>query len=158
MARNRMQVCSMLVTIEHFFDPWEAHILRARLEADGIPAIVVNDQHIMACWPLSMALGGAALQVQEENVPKAREIVAAYQSGALQEDLVAEHPEAADTCPLCGSPDMERSVPLFQSALAVATFMLASAPFPTNASQRKCRACGHAWRSDEDGKESLLKA
>lgn len=158
MAGIWMQVRNMLVTIEHFFDPWEAHILRARLEADGIPALVVNDQHIMACWPLSMALGGAALQVQEEDAPKAREIVSAYQSGALQEDLIAEHPEAADSCPVCGSRDMESSVPLAQSALAIATFMLASAPFPTNASQRQCKACGHAWRSDEVEKVSLLKA
>ena len=138
----------MLVTIEHFFDPWEAHILRARLEADGIPAIVASDQHIMACWPLSLALGGAALQVQEEHAHKASEIISAYRSGALKEDLIAEHPEAADACPACGSQELESSVPLSQSALNLATFMLASAPFPTNASQKKCKACGHEWRSD----------
>ncbi len=138
----------MLVTIEHFFDPWEAHILRARLEADGIPAVVANDRHIMACWPLSMALGGAALQVREEHAQQARDIVSAYRSGALREELIAEHPEAQDVCPACGSQELESSVPLSQSALNLAVFMLASAPFPMSASQRKCRTCGHAWRSD----------
>ena len=51
----------MLATVTRYFDPWEAHILCARLVAEGIPASVIGDQHIMANWPMSVALGGAAL-------------------------------------------------------------------------------------------------
>ncbi|WP_147300667.1 DUF2007 domain-containing protein [Lysobacter silvisoli] len=32
----------MLLTVGRYFDPWEAHILRARLEAEGIPASVAR--------------------------------------------------------------------------------------------------------------------
>ena len=136
----------MLTTVGRYFDPWEAHILRARLEAEGVPASVTGDQHIIANWPLSVALGGAALQVPDEYVEQAQEIIAAYHAGTLEQDLVAEHPEAANTCPACGAAEAKGSVPLSQRALAVATFLVASAPFTTHASHMQCKTCGHHWQ------------
>ena len=136
----------MLATVGRYFDPWEAYILRARLEAEGIPASVAGDQHIIANWPLSVALDGAALQVPLAYLGQAQEIVAAYHAGTFEEDLVAEHPEAADCCPSCGAADVVGSVPLRQRALTIATFLLASAPFPTSASRLQCQTCGHNWR------------
>ena len=136
----------MLTTVGRYFDPWEAYILRARLEAEGIPASVSGDQHIIANWPMSVALGGAALQVPREYLEQAQEIVAAYHAGTFEQDLIAEHPEAADVCPACDAPEVVGSVPLAQRALTIATFLLASAPFPTSASHMHCQACGHRWR------------
>lgn len=136
----------MLTTVGRYFDPWEAHILRARLEAEGIPASVAGDQHIIANWPLSVALGGAALQVPHACLEQAGEIVAAYRTGALERDLIAAHPEAADQCPACGSVEVAGSVPLGQRLLTTAAFLLASAPFPTSASRMRCAACRHRWR------------
>ncbi len=139
----------MLLTVARYFDPWEAHILRARLEAEGIPACVTGDQHIIANWPLSVALGGAALQVPEGHAGQAREIIAAYHAGVFEQDLVAAHPEAAEACPGCGATQTSATVPFEQRALAVATFLLASAPFPTRASRLTCRACGRRRRYGE---------
>ena len=136
----------MLSTVGHYFDPWEAHVLRARLESEGIPATVAGDQHIIANWPLSVALGGAALQVPTAYLAQAQEIVADYYAGDLQADLVAEHPEAADVCPACGAAEIKGAVPIGQRALTIATFLFATAPFPTKASRLHCQACGHAWR------------
>lgn len=136
----------MLTTIGRYFDPWEAHILRARLEAEGIAASVAGDQHIMANWPMSVALGGAALQVPGEQVRQAEEILAAYHAGRFEQDLVAEYPDAVDTCPACGAAELSSVVPLSQRALAVATFLFASAPFPTSKTKMRCQACGHRWR------------
>ncbi|GAB2668734.1 putative signal transducing protein [Arenimonas aestuarii] len=136
----------MLSTVGHYFDPWEAHVLRARLESEGIPATVAGDQHIIANWPLSVALGGAVLQVPSAYLGQAREIVADYYAGTLQADLVAAHPEAADACPACGEAQVVGTVPFGQRALAVATFLFATAPFPTRASRLRCQTCGHAWR------------
>ncbi|MGY0635263.1 putative signal transducing protein [Luteimonas sp. A478] len=136
----------MLTTVGRYFDPWEAHILRARLEAEGIPASVAGDQHIIANWPLSVALGGAALQVPSAHLAHAQEIVAAYHAGTLSQDLAAEHPEVVDACPACGVAEVVGSVPFGQRALVIATFLIASAPFPTSASRMHCQACGHSWR------------
>lgn len=136
----------MLVTLGRYFDPWEAHVLRARLESEGIPATVTGDQHIIANWPLSVALGGAALQVPAACQSEAEAVLASYHAGELQADLVAEQPAAADACPACGAVSPKASVPLRQRLLAVATFLVASAPFPTRASRFQCASCGHAWR------------
>lgn len=136
----------MLITVGRYFDPWEAHILRARLAAEGIPATVAGDQHIIANWPLSVALGGAALQVPSAYLAQAQEIVAAYHAGTLSQDLATEHPEATDTCPVCGVTEVIGSIPFGQRVLAVATYFIASAPFPTSASRMHCQACGHRWR------------
>lgn len=135
----------MLSTIGRYFDPWEVHIIRARLVAEGVPASVAGDQHIMANWPLSVALGGATLQVPEAHQEEAREILAAYGEGVFEQDLVAEHPGATEVCPSCGDGNELGFVPLRQQALAMVTFLLASAPFPTRASRMQCRASGHRW-------------
>ena len=136
----------MLKTVGRYFDPWEAYILRARLEAEGIPASVAGAQHIIANWPLSVALGGAALQVPSATLQQAEAIIAEYYAGAFERDLLAEDPDAADICPACGSSDVQASVPHRQRALVIATFLLASAPFPTKASHMACAACDNRWR------------
>lgn len=135
----------MLVTVGRYFDPWEAHILRARLDAEGIPASVAGDQLVMANWPMSVALAGVALQVPGEHLAEARELVQAYHAGVLQQDLEAEHPDAADACPRCGAGEVAGVIPMGQRALAVATFLVAGATFPTSASRLSCGACGHRW-------------
>jgi hypothetical protein len=136
----------MPTIVGRYFDPWEAHILRARLEAEGIPASVIGDQHIIANWPLSVALGGAALQVPDAYLDQAQQIIAAYHAGTFKEDLIAEHPEAADRCPSCNSTEIAGSIPIWLRILNVATFLLASAPFPTSASRMRCHTCGHRWQ------------
>ena len=135
----------MLTTVGRYFDPWEAYILQGRLEAECIPSSVTGDQHIIANWPMSVALGGAALQVPSVYAEQALEVIAAYHAGAFEQDLLTAHPEAMDACPACGAAEIVGSVPLRQRALAVATFLLASAPFPTRASHMQCQACGHRW-------------
>ncbi len=140
----------MLITIARYFDPWEAHILRARLVAEGIPASVAGEQHMMADWPLSVALGGAALQVPSAHLDQAREVVALYHSGALMAELIAEHPECEDRCPVCGRTDLKATVPHGQRAALIASFLLASAPFPTCASRMQCNSCGHRWTYGSD--------
>ena len=101
---------------------------------------------MIADWPLSIALGGAALQVPISCLAQARQIVADYDAGTFQADLVAEHPDAADACPACGGAQVVGSVPFGQRVLVFATFLVATAPFPTRESRLHCTTCGHAWQ------------
>ena len=59
----------MPVTIERFLDPWEAHVVKARLVAEGIDASVSNDQ-LATDWPIAFAVGGAALRVPESDAAR----------------------------------------------------------------------------------------
>jgi len=136
----------VLTTIARYFNPSEAQILCARLQADGIPASVADDQHMMANWALAGALGGARLQVPEAFAEEAAELVRAYHAGELERDLIAEHPSAAERCPACGGERLDKTVPLGQRALLLASCLAVSVPFPTQASNYRCLDCQTRWR------------
>src|SRR5215471_4944565 len=62
-ANTRFGGEHMLVTVDSFREPWEAHLFKMRLEAEDIPAFVRLEYHIWMFWPYSTALGGARVQV-----------------------------------------------------------------------------------------------
>lgn len=134
-----------LKTLTNCYDPMEAHILRARLEAEGIPATVADDQHVTANWPLSVALGGARVQVPAEFEAQAEAVLRAYHDGDYEQALAEETGLPADACPACGSTAIDHRVPVRQKALAIGVFLLGSATFPTRSSAARCDGCGHEW-------------
>lgn len=68
------------VTVASSLNSIALHILRARLEAEGIPAIVADANMAQS---YSVAVGGARLQVPSEFYDAARQIIADVNSGAL---------------------------------------------------------------------------
>jgi hypothetical protein len=76
------------VTIARFLVPTYAHIMRGRLEADGIPAVVADGNFVQNNTLLAIAAGGVRLQVPASLAVEARAILAAIRSGsiALDED------------------------------------------------------------------------
>ena len=81
--------CLMLITIATFTNPLEAHIVRGRLQAEGIETYVAHEHHIWANWFLSTALGGVKLQVRPEDAQQAGEILRQEQAGDF-DTLVAD--------------------------------------------------------------------
>ena len=71
------------VTVASSFNSIAMHILRARLEAEGIPAILADAHMAQAYSVVSVAVGGVRVQVPEEFVDEARQIIADVNSGAL---------------------------------------------------------------------------
>ena len=65
-----------LVTVESYTSPWDAHVACGLLESEGIPASVAGEHHVWANWPISQALGGVRIQVPQEHVAKAKEVLA----------------------------------------------------------------------------------
>lgn len=71
------------VTVARSLNTSTMHILRARLEAEGIPAFVADGNMNQVVSLLSVATGGARLQVPSAFAEAARKIIAAINSGAL---------------------------------------------------------------------------
>lgn len=88
----------MLVTVARYSFPWQAHIDRARLEAEGIPAFVADEQTINMQWLYSDALGGVRLQVPSSWAEQAA--VSLAQDHSLE--LSQSPGEAEAVCPECG--------------------------------------------------------
>jgi hypothetical protein len=75
-----------MITIARYSLAIEAHIARAKLESEGIPAFVADEHTITADWLYSNAMGGVRLQVPDACVEQARTILATD----FSEDLIVE--------------------------------------------------------------------
>jgi hypothetical protein len=79
----------MYLTVAAYTDPILAHIVRGRLEAEGLDAWVADEHTVLADWYMRQALGGAKVRVAVAQFAQAREIVRAIDSG----DFVLEESE-----------------------------------------------------------------
>ena len=138
----------MLVTLARFVDPWEAHIVRARLEAEGVPASVAYANHAIVNWPMSLALGGTAVQVPRCSLEQSRALLSNYEAGILEDVLNEEIGIKREHCPDCGSTNFRRTMPWHKRLYAIAIVLL-FAPFPTSRSQFICKDCGCQWKWGE---------
>ena len=94
----------MMVTIATFSLPIEAHIARAKLESEGIPAAIADEHTINMQWLYSNAIGGVKIQVPESFEEKAKGVL----SRDYSESLIAEMGEDKYHCPQCGSEDVKK--------------------------------------------------
>ena len=61
-----------LVTVFHAFNPAEAHLARARLDAAGFPAFVTHELAALGLEGYALAAGGILVQVPSEMAEDAR--------------------------------------------------------------------------------------
>ena len=85
---DAMDASDSLTAIARFSFPIDAQILQARLEADGIPAWVVNANVAQAFGPLRNTVGGVGVMVPTNEVENAQRVIAALAAGeyALDDD------------------------------------------------------------------------
>lgn len=93
-----------IITLEIYQDPALAHIIRARLESNGISCFLA-DENMIGINPLyNQALGGIKLKIFEHDLEKCREILAEDEELELEE--TAPTTEAFMTCPYCHSTEV----------------------------------------------------
>jgi hypothetical protein len=101
-----------LVTVRSFYTTPEAELAKTVLESAGIQAFVLDGN--MASM-LSNAVGGAKVQVNDQDAARATEILAAWKpaSGAGEDSKIGDAAmmcmecgqimrEGVSTCPACG--------------------------------------------------------
>jgi len=141
----------MLITIATFTNPLEAHIVRGRLQVEGIETYVAHEHHIWANWFLSTALGGVKLQVRPEDAQQAREILRQEQTGdyeTLVSETGHESAEPQSACPVCHSANI---TPTRRSGrISLFIVWLSSLPLPYSSVSMACRNCGHTWINREE--------
>jgi hypothetical protein len=93
-----------IITFERYYDPMLAHIIRTRLEDNGIPCFIADDNIISANPIYNNAVGGIKLKIFERDLDRCRELLA--ESGDLHEQdhfEIDEETHAPVICPYCGS-------------------------------------------------------
>ncbi|TPE43537.1 putative signal transducing protein [Pontibacter mangrovi] len=139
------------VTIATFNDLTEAHILKGRLEAEGILCFL-GDEHIVGVQPFySVAVGGVKLKVTEADVMEAKAILARIQegSGHFDYDTIEMAPPMQEhtaqlTCPACGSDHV--AVEKYNKSVFSISYLLLGFPVPFMSRKYKCYDCGHLWK------------
>ena len=136
----------MLVTIATFRDPWEAHLFRSRLDADGILAVVADDHIVYANWPWWLAMGGVKVQVPIAAREEAQAVWIRCTTGACQaelEDAVGKFESIA--CPRCGSTSFRRRAPYHEVILLLILGFVWGIVFPVGRSLYRCAECHARW-------------
>lgn len=138
-----IQADSLFVTVARFRDPWEAEMLRGRLEAEDIPAFVIHQQLVAMKWSWSLALGGVKVQVLNEDKAGAREIMTLCRAGAFSAVLLDIFGTLGEPqCPRCGSIACKRRPLAAQAVFAFVVFFLTGQIVPPTTWRRTCRVCG----------------
>jgi hypothetical protein len=132
------------VCVGTFSHPTAAHVARARLESEGIPCTIQDENVSGVQWLYSQAIGGTKLCVPRERAEEATRILARDDSALLEGIAEAHLPQAADeVCPRCGESLSEPSRLGFRSR---ALSLLVGFPFVLWRRFARCGHCGYRWR------------
>lgn len=72
-----------LVTLRTFENYVTAHIVKSRLEAEGIACVLQNEHTIVMQWPIASANGGIRLEVAECDCATAEHVLEVIEQEAL---------------------------------------------------------------------------
>lgn len=125
-----------MITFATFSKPEEAHMLRLRLEAGGVDAVLLDENMVQMDWFFSNAIGGVRVGIAEDDLERAREILA--------EPPVETAPVGMPACPSCGSTDTAPDE--LPRRIAFLTILLAGFPFLVSKTRWRCAHCNHVWK------------
>jgi hypothetical protein len=100
-----------IVTFQSYYDPMLAHIVRTRLEANGIPCFIADENTIGANPLYNQAVGGVKVKVFERDLERCLEILAS--EGDLHEQDHFDIDDETNTyvvCPFCASTNVTNIV------------------------------------------------
>jgi hypothetical protein len=148
-----------LATIASYDHPEQAFLFKAKLESEGIFALVADDHMVTTNWLYSRALGGVRLRVRE---PDALRALAVLNDGECQVEVAPDEGEMSvekPRCPLCGSDNAEyeefRPRIFFLSWFVTWSIIPPGFPLPFRKRKWKCDGCGHSWKEGSGSSDDI---
>lgn len=138
-----------LVTIQTFDTYLPAQILKGRLESEGIPCHLKDEQSVTMYWFWSNALGGVKVQVFEADKERAEEVIRntvllneAEQTrpGFWDEDDIEQLDPGNRICIHCGSKNTRRHG--YRKRSAFLSILLLGFPLMFRSDKWHCFHCG----------------
>jgi hypothetical protein len=146
----------MLKTIAEFRESFEAHLARGKLESEGIPAVVI-DENIPNTGLYAESFDCVKLQVPEEDVERAREILTEDHTAeieAIEEEEFETEPEPEEVCPRCGSHSISARG---YSLLSLLTPFLCASPVYLRKKGMVCKDCGAKWKNEDSAEPEEIE-
>lgn len=140
---------SNLKRLKFYQNAIEANRDKQILAEEGIESWIANEQTVQSDWLLSQAIGGIQLQVFEEDLEKANEILEVFAAGdhQLEVEHTIENPDFDFVCPRCGSNH------IYQDENPGGTFgvslLLFGIPVKVPANKYHCYYCGNEFTKQE---------
>jgi len=131
-----------MLTVATFSKPEDAHMLRLRLEAGGVPAYIQDENMVQTDWLYSNAIGGVRVQIADDDVDRAKEI--------LQDPGIEAEPAVMPACPQCESTNTAPDE--LPRRLSFLSLLLAGIPFLFSKTRWRCGQCNRVW--DEKNKQN----
>ena len=133
----------------------DAHIIKGRLEAEGIPAYLTDDQYITMDWTVSVAIGGVKVHVPDQYLAAALDVLENNQSGAydlsssssldLSDELAKESLEEPKIyCPECNSTQVTPFNWFWKLSLLM--LFIYHTPLAFSKQYYQCEKCPHIFR------------
>lgn len=138
------------ITLKVFNTAIEAHILRSKLDSEGIQCYILDENIVTLNPMLNFAVGGIRLQVAEEDFDAAKAIL-----NEMDEKPYTDEKDNAIACPNCESTELYsdyKSTKNSKSVIALLTaFIFAVFPLYTK-SVFKCKDCGTEFDRKKEGR------
>lgn len=127
--------------VELHTSPWNAHVTRALLESEGVPAFLANEHHVWANWSMSLMLGQVRLLVRAEHLARTCEILDMRDRGELQAALEEQWPYVPPSCGHCGSTMFISGRNWMSIVLSLMLLVTCKVIYPPG-KQTTCASCG----------------
>ena len=137
-----------LVTIKTFDNAIDVHILRSRLEAEGITCFIF-DEHIVSVNPLyNIGVGGIKLKVRADELQIALEVLKDIHDTPYTDDT-----DKVLSCPNCGTTDVTSGFKSMKGLTGfftmVVSFLLTVLPIYARLTYR-CNKCGNEFQKPKN--------
>lgn len=126
-------------TVAAFNHVHEAHLVRCRLEAEGLSAFISDENLVSLNWMYSQAVGGVKVQVADEDYERALRILRADHNMHTTKIHANEIDE--ECCPSCGS---SATTHPYSPWSLIPSFILA-VPVFFRKKYQECTKCGARW-------------
>jgi len=131
------------IAIASFSQPVEAHLARTKLESEGIPCVIGNENLVRVDWLLSNAVGGVKVMVPRWEAEHARDVLRPQPRLVV----VAERGALADgemICPRCRCDDVYYR--RYNRRVAGVFMLLLGFLIPWRDHRWSCTRCGYEWK------------
>lgn len=133
-----------LITLKTFDNGPEAHIVKSKLESEGINSFLF-DENMVSLNPLyNITVGGIKLKINETDLERAQEIL-----GAVENTPLTNETGEAIKCPKCGSANLFIGFKSMKGVKGIASlfFSIVFMVFPIFfKSTYSCKECGTAFK------------
>jgi hypothetical protein len=135
------------VVVATFSFPWEAELARARLGAEGIGAVLGDENLVRLDWFVSQAVGGVKLLVAASDAPRAAAVLSVEAQLPEIGLATASDSSGGPSCPRCQSGNL--TYERWSRAGFVGTILLFGFPLPIPQPRWRCGRCKAVWRPEE---------